>query len=322
METATCINGISVTTHWQGFNHTFFGGFGRIVRHDIKEGKSIHHETIIKSPARCPAIKTDGTHVAFINKGGHIMVARINGNDARKLADIPDDRGCIDWPEGDWIYFSHGGYSSEDSAHISRVNYRTKQSQHVATFIDPKRDNMLVRQWRWSISRDAKRLFTRVVDHQGDLMVYYGALFPVYLPEPESYPVRIAINVKGGKYHDAGIRGCQNSVSPSGDYALLGKKGSHETFTIRKFRGGEIRTFNRKSLSLDKNLRIQAFDRNRWSCNSDEWICLMAGSGFRACRYANQILFNWQTGESVVVTGQTGKSFGVYDSAGDFWLAA
>ena len=163
-----------------------------MLRHDIEGGQTIHHETISDSPARCPAMKTDGTHVAFINKGGQIMVASIDGNDTHRLVDIPDDRGCLDWPEGDWIYFSHGGFSSEDSAHISRVNYKTKQRQHVATFIDPERENVLVRQWRWSISRNAKRLFTRVVDYQGDLMVIYGAYFAaVEFPNRKGLVIRL-----------------------------------------------------------------------------------------------------------------------------------
>jgi len=63
--TVLAVDGISVTTHWSGYNAYGFGGFGEIWRHDIVDSQVLDHVLLYSgNSARSPVISPDGSRVA------------------------------------------------------------------------------------------------------------------------------------------------------------------------------------------------------------------------------------------------------------------
>jgi hypothetical protein len=64
-------------------------------------------------------------------------------------------------------------------------------------------------------------------------------------------------------------------------------------------------------------------DANRWSCNSDKWICLCVGwNGRNADGGSNQVLVNWVDREIVRTSmdTETVAANKICNETGDFWV--
>ncbi len=276
-------------SRWGGDIHRY-----KIVNDDVVEDK-----VIFSGFGRCASLNISATQVAFFraaDSGDYISLVAVNGGAVSDLYKIPNQdgynhKGYMDWPVGDWIYFNMG-QKSEGSKHLMRVNWINKKVESVLTFKSAI--------WQWQMSQDGKRMVI-VVDDNGN----YGV-------ETYVLPGNGTIN---------GSSSCGAGISPSGDYITFLTDPNHLHISIQNFGRSESWGMNHSKINAGTvnapELRVQCpsfggeirssggMDQNRWSSNSDNWICIATGwpqiGRFGGCSM-NQVLVNWKEEKSVMVS--------------------
>ncbi|MGD9200076.1 MAG: T9SS type A sorting domain-containing protein [Chitinispirillia bacterium] len=310
--------GISVTTHWSSKNeNAIMGNWGNIIRHDIDNDSVVSRTILYEGNAFYPKINIEGTQVCFFlrnesKQGASIAVMDIDGNNMKRLDNttwnVDSIGGYLDWPSGPWIYYLCGVANNE----IWRVHADNGIVEKMVTINDRK--NRPSHPWVPSFSADGSR------------MVFRAADFNIYFVNvPETFPEVITLKQTGGEFNSpGGIYGCQHSISASGNYMCFGPPvDEHKTIRIKQWwdtsQSGSVKKFNAEDLHSWKPSQKEMggiFNYNRWSNNSDSWICAHEASKQGQIEVCNQVLYNWVDKRQVVVTDNDGSTYD-FDCAGD-----
>jgi len=312
------IDGFSVSTHWEGGNNVLSMGFGAIVRHDIAGDSVVAHTTLYDGSARWPVINQEGTKVAFIESDAKAiaLVDRDGGSIMQLAGNLLDAEGYLDWPDGDWVYYSRGGTNSFGSEEIWRVTTDAERIERVATFYRQGCD-CRVGQWDWSISADATRAAIRSADGR----LCEGTGYVLHVSLPTVFPGDIELSCSNG------YQSCGNAISPSGDKVISFAElnWDHNHFVIRDFATQSILdqfTVDDISLWAGKDMGLSA-SHTRWSANSEQWVCVMAMNHLVGEPKANQVLVNWEKKKAIAVTYNMRMADGEEmwnDGPGDLWV--
>lgn len=336
--TAQCgsgVYGFSVTTHWTGTNNNIWGGWGDIVLHRIENDAVVYHKTIYDGEAMFPVINQEGTQVAFIVRngtGGKIAVCDTSGGNLQVYEgsawannDTRSQGGYCDWPSGRWVYHSKGGFYDDGSQEVHRVNADNGSTGLAMTFTNGDNGSKKARQWLWSMSADGGRMSLRVTDDDIN-SDQYGAIF--YLNVPGSFPATVALKRLGGTYNSHYVTGCQNALSAGGTAMCYGAvSDNHRRIRVKEWwvtSSTDLESWDASQVHAWLPSSTNAggeFNRNRWSNNSDDWMCAMEGWGTRGTNGCNQVLYNWRAHRQLVVTTNVANTNPKqFDCAGDFHL--
>lgn len=315
---APAVDGIAVTGHWSGTNENLYGGYGRIVRHDITDSQVVSHTVLYENasnPARNPVISPDGSRVAFLRQDGSIAVVPVDGGQAIVLQSAQSHgEACLDWPAGDWIYYTKGGFNQPSGSKLlHRVDAAADTDEYVLTF---KKDDGTTDcgTWRFHIAADLARAAVRPDDtnpHPAGCITAFDLVADDRLRTDRSLGAV-------GDYR------CSTGMDPEGTYFSEGNR-QHTGVSIRRWDDlSSVKSFlweDARWWGPDTSDTGISHNRNAWSANSQQWICIHVGWGTRGARGANQMLINWVDEERIVVTGNTDGSY-EFDCAGDFLVTS
>jgi len=297
---AVAVSGVSVTAHWSGEfeNATFYGGFGEIWRHDIRDDVVVSHQMIYEGPAREPRINFTGTQVALIKEDGTIALMSIDGGPVTDLI-LGHPHGTIDWPEGDWIYYNLGTWGDQTSRYLRRVNAVSGDDEEVVEFESST--------WRFGIARDHQRAAVRDTSVQNTIVAYD----------------LVNDNGQMRSSRAVDVPSCGTAMDPEGEYFLDGMI-DHSGVDIRRWDDLEIvESFTHVAAQAwgDRDSG-EGHNRNHWANNAQDWLAMHVGWNLHFSndsRGSNQVLYNWVEHARIVVTENDDYSY-TYDSAGDFWV--
>jgi len=121
--------------------------------------------------------------------------------------------------------------------------------------------------------------------------------------------------------------GCGNAISPSGKHVVFLTDAGHVGLRWHNWDGSATPNGGMDSKSLScigfSCSGMGGMDRNRWSCNSDKWLCLCVGwvpGGRFGKNGSNQVLYNWIDKKGIC--SSQSKSSSVQVDAGDFWVSS
>ncbi len=318
--TALGVDGISVTGHWSGENKNLYGGYGKIVRHDIANSQVVGHTVIYETStdshtARNPVISPDGSRVAFLRKDGTICIIPSDGGTPSCLSSAQSHgEACLDWPAGEWIYYTKGGFNQPSGSKLlHRVDATADSDQYVLTF---KKDDGTTDcgTWRFHIANDLTRAAIRPDDtnpHPAGCITAFDLVSDGHLRTDRSLG-------------EVGDYRCSTGMDPLGTYFLEGNR-AHDGVIIHRWDDMSsqktIMWTDAQSWGPDTWNTGTSHNRNAWSANSEKWFCIHIGFGTRGVRGANQMLINWVDEERIVVSENADNSY-QFDCAGDFWVGS
>jgi hypothetical protein len=330
---AVAVDGIAVSTQSALLWPTDPGG--DIIRYDIKNSDVVAVRKLIDggggsnaaNRGAFPALDFSGKRIAFYHftaGGKYVSVMNADGTGLRDLARIPDGTGYnawgyLDWNRqggSEWIYYILGGdeFGNEGNKHLWRVNVDNPQlNAEVVKF------QYYV--WQWGMSADASRMILRICCDAG----MPGEMFKYILPGAGAITSSTKIDYGAG---------CGVALSPSGQWLMYLSGGSHTYMVIRNWdkvgiddpqipftahpqinswavNSSAFKThcaWYESTNGIDISLGF-GMDCNRWSSNSDKWLCLHmgwleseSGSGRDGICGANQVVANWQDSIAVNVS--------------------
>ncbi len=305
----TCaVNGIAVSCRYSGTNQNLYGGFGKIYRYTITNDASDGGTAIYDGAARYATLRSDGQMVAFICQSGNtISVVSVNGGTATQVASASTNTGYLDWPSVDgskWLYFSMGGYSDDGSKTVKRVNVNnSSEVQTVVTFN--------CRQWLWGIALDGDKCTVRPSDNT--LCSGMGHVYRHQFSWGGTLNCTSSNDVKRGE-------SCGNAISPAAAYICLFPNTGHNSINIYNWDKSLAGSFTTSDATSWGTNMGSGWNRTRWACNSEDWICTMQGWGGRdGTGGSNQVMYDWKNHKQLVATNNSNGS-NVQAEAGDFWV--
>jgi hypothetical protein len=310
------IDGFAVSTHWVGASDGGMGiNFGNIVRHDVKKNVLSKDTVLYAGMARCAVINQTGDLVAFIVQSDGIWVIGADGSDLQKLKNSRNGNGSwMDWPQGDWIYYTEEGMTPSGSgdpatwdttgksSRLRRVNVLTGADEAVAMF------GGKIRIWEFGLEVHAQPNsghFVCTATDSLDAQTAYVRQFDLSKP-------LVMINDR--------LRGCGSSISPSGKFFTLNQL-DHVSVQILDWNRlvKKLFTINQWVDSSASDKRT-SWNRHRWSANSDRWVTLTQGMNYPTTVSTNQVLYDW-VGEKQVQVTQNRVDVAGCDEGEDFWLS-
>lgn len=313
---AWAVDGISVTAHWTGQNLNSHGGYGEIWRHDIVESQVVGHQRLYFNPARParhPVLSPDGSRVAFLLVDGAVALMSVEGGEATVFQGVQSHgEAALDWPSGEWIYYTQGGHNQPSgSKYLRRVHALAGIDERVTTFLAD--DGVTQRgSWRFHVAADLQHAVVRADNNPPEP---YGRITAVDLVEDGG---RLRVDRSVPRFS------CATGIDPAGEFFIAGHE-DHEGVDVRLWDDLAIVKALRWSEAVawgpDTRDTGVSHNRNAWSTNSTAWMCIHVGWGNRGELGANQMLINWQDEERIVVTQNTKGSM-TFDDAGDFWAAS
>ena len=309
-------DGFAVSTHWTGASDGGMGiNFGDIVRHDVKKNAVIKDTVLYAGKARCAIINQTGDLVAFIVQSDGIWVIGADGGDLVKMKNSRTGNGSwMDWPIGDWIYYTEEGMTPNGSgdpaywdttgksSRLRRINVATGADEAVAQF------GGRIRIDEFGLEAHAQPAAGRFVCTATDSL----DAITVYVRQYDLSKPLVMINDR--------LRGCGSSISPSGKYFTLNQL-THFSVQILDWNRVEKKSFSINqwvdSVASDKR---PYWNRHRWSANSDQWVTLTQGMNYPTTVSTNQVLFDWVGEKQVQVTQNRVDAAGC-DEGEDFWLS-
>jgi hypothetical protein len=334
------VDGIAVSTQinvflW-GTNGEMQAG-GDIMRYDISANRIVKTTKLFdgaggdgaraRSRARFPAINVEGTKIAFYrittDSGSFVSVLNIDGTGMHDLARIPsqtgyDGTGYLHWMRqgaDEWVYYSMAGgnFTKAGNKLLWRVNAANPaQNEQVVAF--------QYYLWQWGLSADGAKVFLRLSENQP-----IGQTFRYLMPGNGSIDTRMSVAFGSG---------CGVALSPSGLYLMYMQGGTHNYFCVDDWANNDpaVHVLNITSVDINAwafngsaNFTTSCPDWgtvvvgvgmscNRWSCNSDKWLCLCmgwpdAGSGMFTMCGSNQVLCNWKDKVTVMASSNPRMCF-------------
>jgi len=320
---AFAVDGIAVSTQRSVLWPTAAGA--DIMRYDIRNNDVVSATKLFnggggdatksRMSGRFPAISFDGKRIAFFrctnDSGRYVSIMNIDGSGLHDLAKIPpqtgghEGMGYLHWARVngiDWIYYMLAGdeFDNEGNKHLWRVNAADPaQNAEVVVF--------QYAVWQFGMAADASRMILRLLSSNP-----LGNVFKYTMPGTGA--ISSADKVIYGE-------GCGVAMSPSGMWFTRAVGGSHITMEVHSWellikntmQSTDINSWavNSSNLSthcpwyeIDSGITVSlgyGTDSNRWSCNSDKWLCFFMGwpegstaSGRYAICGSNQVLVNWK----------------------------
>ncbi len=299
-------DGIAISTHRaDGGDHGFGVApeiFGDLVRHDIKAGRVAKRTVIYQGRARGACINFAGDKVVFLKLDGRVCVMNIDGSNFRELTNTKNrNASAIEWPAGDWVYYSEQG-SSPDGVFNAREkddtpDKRTIRRVNVLTGEDELAGVASRKIWQLSMAANTTKTSGR--------FTVTGALLDFSDP--------------GRKLNNRELN-CGTAVSMNGLY-VTEMAHSHSDILIWDWSLGTLmRRFHVNEWAEAPHDGRVYFYRPRWAVNSDRWVVMTHGMDFGCTLKTNMVLYNWRDGRQIQVTNNplTGSAC---DEGEDFWLA-
>ena len=305
-------DGIAVSTHRTGpSTDQGFGVarsvFGSIVRHDIKNDRVAASTVIYAGKARGACISTTGDKVAFIRLDGRICVANVDGTGLKELGNARNrNASAIDWPAGDWVYYSVEGKSPDglwderekadtpEKKTIRRVNVLTGGDEPVGMAPYPI----------WQLST------TLFAAKDSGKFTITSVLLDFSSP---------------GQQLNTRKLDCGTAVSPSGS-CVSEMRHTHADIRIwdwpleKVICEFHVNEWQARGTPPGRDDGRTFMYRPRWAANSDKWIVLTHGSDFAVAADCNTVLYNWKDSKQIQVTNNV-LGGGQGDEGEDFWLA-
>jgi hypothetical protein len=285
---------------------------GYIVKFTIENGKVIKTDALYKDKLssfptlnilgnKVVFVRTDisnksqwaqdvSKHLCVIDANGAIIQDNIDTFPSRYCTDIRDchTRTYIDWPAGDWIYYSRrsGGGGPDDIYKVKYNDPSTKQKvctySHNGTGV-----------YAFGLSLDATKA-TIVTSYCSDASAWYCNAPHLFPPSPSD-----PADPRGDWPTDVSY-GCGAYISPSGNchvhfqdqgHSILGVNtlnwGSHTATTVNVRMNPDFAQWS--GLPQD-SVGAGKMWYPRWSVNSDKWIC---ANSTNAKGLYMQLLVNW-----------------------------
>ena len=219
----------------------------------------------------------------------------------------------LDWPQGDWLYYTRGGIDQPSGSRLlNRVDVTTGEVESVTVF---KKDNGVQDSgiWRFQIAADTRRAAVRADNHAPEP---FGRITALDLASDDG---RLAMARSIDRWS------CSAGMDPFGIYFMDGQD-PHFGVDIRVWQTlaqvESIRWAATESWGPATRDSGDSHYRSGWSANSQNWLCIhlgwSQGESF-AARGANQVLIDWANHERIVVTDNAAGSY-EFDCAGDFWV--
>lgn len=282
-----------------------YHSLGTLYVFEVHDDQVVNKTLIHDGCSRWPTFNIEGTHIAFVRyESGDAWVSVIasSGGEVRDLVEIAtdadgfNDKGHLSWPSGDWIYYNGGGRNDEGARYIRRVNWQTGIDEPVVT--------LEYAVWQWNLSADATRASLDV--HEKDA--------------PHNSHVQYEFPGDGLLGEDKiQAYGCNNSISPSGNWFLYTTDAGHVTVQFNNWEKDSgfavtSRDYNAWGVNTDQIAMVcgedtitvgKGFQDNRYSANSDDWFCLGVGwpgnGRFGECG-KNTVLCSPKYEKSIMVT--------------------
>jgi hypothetical protein len=321
------VSGVAVAAQWTGGYNNNTGGLGRIMKYDIVHGTAVNSSVLYDGRARYATISPDGQYVAFIKENRSVAYMSINGGaDEELVTGMEEYNGCLDWPVGDWIYFSRGGSNNDASKGIWKVNIHTKEVVQICTF-----DR---RTWTFQTASDGLRFNVRVQDFATDNLEHIARF------EISDKTINNTFSLQKGDPVTMFGYGCGTSVAPDASRIMRIENPPHTRIEFHDWNipeGGEGSSLGYLTLYDMNTWAGEMFvntdgsrgetgggmNNNRWSVNSNDWICIQCGINSRNSENgSNQVLVNW-VDEQVIRTSLAAwgnKEQSQQNESGDFWL--
>ncbi len=298
-------DGIAISTHRaDGGDHGFGVApeiFGDLVRHDIQAGRVAKSTVIYQGRARGACINFAGDKVVFLKLDGRVCVMNIDGSNFRELTNTKNrNASAIEWPAGDWVYYSEQGASpdgvfnarekddTQDKRTIRRVNVLTGEDELAG--MAPRKI------WQLSMAANTTKTSGR--------FTVTGALLDFSDP--------------GTKLNSRELN-CGTVVSMNGMF-LTEMAHSHADILIWDWSLATLmRQFHVNEWAKMPNDGRVYFYRPRWAVNSDRWIVMTQGMDFGCTKQTNMVLYNWRDGRQIQVT-RNPLAGEACDEGEDFWL--
>jgi hypothetical protein len=304
-------------------------GTRKIFKYTITNGATTNSTMLFKGLVGRPVISPDGQKIAFLTIDNFwnptkecILVMNVNGGVADTVAKdlFPSNlitMPFLDWPSGDCVYYDKGWMFSDSSKKIFKVNVLTKEKVLVVAMAGGDSNRL----WLGSFSNDGSKAILRVYDY---LHLGSGGLASIFRFNMPALGSTISVN--DGTYPIVGTDwGCGSAISPSGNYVMSMGTLNHDAITFKNFASGSAATTIPLSTMATWGhfFGLGTGGDNRWSANSDKWICLSVGwTGRDGNGGSNQVLINWQDSQMVQVTSSlSGQTSMQYNEPGDFWVA-
>ena len=298
------VDGLAVSSHRSGGGDIGVGVgraiFGNLVRHDIKDSKVVGRKVIYRGKARGARINHDGDKIAFLKLDGRICVIDIDGRNLKELANTKNrNASAIDWPLGDWVYYSEEGSAPEGQWGAKEkedlAEKKTIRRVNVVTGADERVGMAPQKIWQMSLAAHTGK--------GGGRLAITGALL-------DTGNLGVRLNRRG--------MNCGNSISASGRY-VTEMCHTHADVMIWNWELTEkMKQFHVNEWNDADNDRRLHFYRPRWSVNSDKWLILTNGNDFGATRQTNMVLYNWVDERQIQVSRNRGWRC---DEGEDFWVA-
>ncbi|NQT20177.1 MAG: PKD domain-containing protein [Planctomycetes bacterium] len=297
------MDGIAISTHRRGGGDGLGANrnvYGDLVRHDIEDNMVVDRFIIYAGQARGARINDAGDKVVFLKLDGHLCVTDIEGMDFKELTNTKNRvTSAIDWPIGDWVYYSEEGsptYKLDPPTKktIRRVNVITGEDELVGMTQYPI--------WQLTLSSHATK-------KSGRFMVT-SKLLNFANPQPWTNP--------------AGLN-CGSVLSPSGRY-VSEMAHTHADLYIRSWdpesprsARNMLKQFHVNEWQPAPNDGREYFYRPKWSVNSDKWIVMTHGADFACSTERNMVAYNWIDGQQIQITENKAGS-GQNDEAEELWI--
>jgi len=317
------VNGIAVTNKATSMNN--WGTMGPLLRSYIKNSDVDRQEEIYSDKAHHPTLNHQGTHIAFFRDDGTDVIISLIGVDGGEITDVvkhPKGNGFnawgqMSWPVGDWIYYNGGAdatgtCSSAESVNIRKVNINNPNNPILAATVrtpvskTPKSPEQNGRIRSFDLDAFAGRASFQFNLCGGSGI--FNASFPDELP---------AISSTGNE-----VGTCNTAISASGKYWIGITGTGHNAFHLGKTGAEKYHvTVSCNDMSVWSGGNAgNGLDRNRFSVNSDKWVCTRPNHTGRFVKDGcEQVLVNWVDQEAIIVTdNRTGGTF--YSEAGSFWI--
>jgi hypothetical protein len=325
------VSGIAVNGHWVVEDTIHGTGFiaskTGIMRYDITNGVVTKSTKLDSGIVGYPVLKPDGTKVAYFKANTFwspntvsLMTIDIGGGtpvnlNANLCSQHFQSVGAMDWPTGDWIYYFNC------FKQLWKINATSKQMVMVyalnkvnLNWSGDRNDTPTV--WLNSVSNDATKDMIRPnewIYPRGATSGYIN-IFWFTLP-PAGYGLSLDTLTARGM-------GCGAAVSPTGSYVMTMGTLNHNILSFSTWSKSSLGDITLATMSNWGGgfFGLGTGGGNRWSCNSDKWICIAAGWKGRDGAN-NQVLVNWQ--DSMILNTTNVPDTGGWDrnSEGDFWVS-
>ncbi len=272
MATFVCeraMGSVSVTTHW-----TSTPPSGAVWAPLCVTISSIRRSWTRWSFTRIPRCPDAAGHfagrdpVAVLRKDGTICIVSISGSECVPIESaLSHHQSFLDWPAGNWIYYTQGGFGQPSGSRIlRRVDVATGLNELVTSFV--KDDGVLdAGTWRVQVDRKLENAIVRSND---------------LAPEPwgriTMYLMLVANDGVLRLDRSTDRSSCSSGIEPSGE-RIIDRPDDHQGIEIRRFDDlSLLQTIRWVDVVKGDSYQVDGVvhNLNTWSVSSPDWVSIEA----------------------------------------------